>query len=153
MMILLCAVAPLAAAACGDPATGSPPEASERAACPRDLSAVDGTQCPEPGQACGRCGECETCWLATCEDGTWRSREVFAADECGCPADLAAADGTACDEPGKSCGGCDVCETCWLATCDGGVWSALEVFPQDGCGADAGAADAAAGDAAVTPAR
>jgi len=49
----------------------------------------------------------------------------------GCPADPNAAIGTPCAPEGQSCGGpcSDPCSFCNLVSCQGGVWTAVEVTP------------------------
>jgi hypothetical protein len=52
----------------------------------------------------------------------------------GCPDDPWNAEGTACPEPGKICGGpCEPCSFCNLLVCENGRWSRREGRPAPGC--------------------
>jgi len=48
-----------------------------------------------------------------------------------CPADIVAADGTACSSEGQSCGDCpgDPCSFCNQLVCMSGTWVRIEAFP------------------------
>ncbi len=116
-------------------------------------SCIDGSWvCPFPADHCKppimECSpaaepDCK-CGSPKCVTGVWECPR-----SCGCPADLAGAVGTSCDQEGESCGGSactNSCEFCNIIQCSAGVWTQLEVFPDPNCGdamiaVDAGFAD------------
>jgi len=166
---LLCALAMLGIASlygCGGEAvaagdTQAPaPEAgtkegggkADQADCPSDLMNAEGLPCSSPSAVCGKCPEdpCQYCNLLGCMGGTWTWLEASPDPSCfddagnaGCPADLAAAEGTACSSPSTVCGTCpdDHCQYCNLLGCMGGTWQTIEAFPDPSCGQDGGKPD------------
>jgi hypothetical protein len=83
---------------------------------------VQGTECASPGCV---------------GDEMWQCPLGFTPRPAGsvtcapsCPADLVAAEGTACAEEGRSCGTClDPCGFCNTLRCQGGLWTRLEAPP------------------------
>lgn len=118
----------LVAAACG---TSSSPSDAGRAldAEPVCLTAppvcVRGEECAEPG--------CVGDEMWQCPLGFTPRPPGSVTCAPSCPVDLAAAEGMACAEAGRSCGSCpDPCAFCSFLRCEGGVWTRLEAPPPPG---------------------